>query len=122
MPANTMGVNSAIEIRVGTSFNNNANTKTLTVRFGGQSVIATGFSTSQTGYVFRLVANRNASNAQILNLPAGSPNYTATGAANIAPTILTIDTTQDVVIDVFGTLTNSADNIRLELFEILLIP
>jgi hypothetical protein len=110
LPANAMRENGVCRITADFSYPNNANGKTLRVRFGGQLVHSTAQTATGSLAGIWTVFNRGAQQSQITS--SNGMTGIGTSAGNAAP--LTVDTTQPVAIAFSGQLANAADWIELE--------
>lgn len=123
IPANAMGVNGILRVHTTWSYSNNANVKTLKVRFGGIGG-TTYFNTTTTTtatfkHVFQL-ANRGVANSQVAGTSSGSTAgiwSSSTGAVVTS----NVDTTAETTLVFTGQLANSADNIILEAYLVELL-
>jgi hypothetical protein len=110
-----MGPNDHLQIECMWSMTNNANSKTMRVRFGGTSFVSLAVTTNATYRFAYTIANRNSTSSQI---GGASPAYAGSAAANITGTI---DTTSARDLVFAGLLANSADSIALEGYRVELI-
>lgn len=122
VPANSMGANGRLRITTWWSYTNNANNKTLRVRFNGisgtafQTVVVT---TTASSFLQININNNNATNAQ-KNVAANSSG----GVGSTASAFVTaaIDTTATVVVSITGQPASGGDTITLESYLVELIP
>lgn len=116
VPADTLGSFGAVEIVGLAAWPNNANNKTLATRFGGSTVLSTD-STTTLGMTVRKKVQNRATNAQVIHAVAETGAAVAT-----SPSLLAIDTTADVVVDVAGTMAVATDYMVLESFSVEFLP
>lgn len=120
VPASAMGANGRLRIRAFFTTNNNANNKTVRVRFSGASgtifAVAT-FSTITDSQIECHIANRNATNSQIGNALNSYGASAETGAAQTGA----IDTTAATTVVITGQKANSGDTITLESYSVELM-
>lgn len=121
LAADAMGINGSIFAYFTGYNNNNANTKTYRLRFGGMSGTAhvavintTNIGTSP----IRTIANDSSASSQ----KSQTGNYSGVGGTTTALVTGAIDTTAAVDIVITLQLGNSGDNISLEMWEIWLRP
>lgn len=118
IPANTLGVSGTLVIRVALSLTNNANGKTLRVRFGGTQFLSLSVSSFASHNSETRIQNRNATNSQI-----APPNIsTIWGGTTSAVVTGSVDTTLDQAITITGQLTNAADSFTVESVIVEVIP
>lgn len=114
IPAGVMGLNGVLRVTTLWSYPNNANTKTLRVRFGGLAgtVIATQAATTTASYqeTFTL-GNRNAANSQVGNAANLSGKVGGTSSALITAAV---DTAAAVDLVFTAQCGNATDTITLE--------
>lgn len=113
VPANAMGPNGVLRVTTYWSHTNNANTKTLRTKFGGATLVSPAPTASSTSRHLIEVANRNATNSQIVP-PNALATSSAFGASGTAFSTFAIDTTAAQNITLTGQLANAADTITLE--------
>jgi hypothetical protein len=116
VPANAMGAFGAVEVAALGAWPNNANNKTFAARFGGSTVLST-VATTTLGMTVRKKVQNRATNAQVIHAAAETGAAVAT-----SPSLLAIDTTADVVVDVAGTMAVATDYLVLESFSVELVP
>lgn len=119
LPGNALGTNGQVEIMVLVSWTNNANTKTLRVKFGAMVLQNTGLSGNASQQVLLRVANRNSAASQVA-FPS-SPSGLGSGGA-VAPTTGTVDTTANVDITITGQLGVGTDTMTLESYIMRVTP
>lgn len=110
LPANSLGANGCVRITCVYSYTNSSNTKTTTVKLGGQVVMNFGNTTTASIRLQTEIHNRNATNSQVLNA-AGGVNWGQTGGS---PTTLSLDTTSNLSLTFNCQLANSGETIALE--------
>lgn len=118
IPANAMGLNGRVLVNALYSMTNNANAKTLRIRWGGigGSIMASaGLSSVATWRAQAEWANRAATNSQV-----GGPNNTnaSFNASSSAATTATQDTTTAITVVLTAQLANSADTATLEHYSV----
>lgn len=116
IPANAMGANGRVEIEVLWSATNNANVKTARAKFGATTILSTALTSNASLRISNFVANRNATNSQIIGANTG----TGFGASTSAVVTAAIDTTAAVNITITAQLANAADTMTLEAYRVLL--
>lgn len=116
VPANTLGSFGAVEIAALGAWPNNANNKTFAARFGGSTVLST-VATTTLGMTLRKKVQNRATNAQVIHAAAETGAAVAT-----SPSLLAIDTTADVVVDVAGTMAVATDYMVLESLSVEHVP
>ncbi len=115
IPAGTMGLNSLVRISAVATVAGATAGKLITARFGGQALATSQTATAAVIYATWLVWNNGALNAQKYTnaTSAGVPIQTNAGALATA----TVNTANDVVVDVTGTFgagTTASETIVLE--------
>ena len=116
VPANAMGPNGVLRITTHWSYTNSANTKTLSVRFGGVSgtqYLANNVSTSATSRDQRHIHNVNTANSQKGGM-VGAVSVGGWGSNANVPVTSTLDTTTAKDIVISGLLANAGDTVTLE--------
>jgi len=116
MPANTMGINSALRFTYNISNNNNANVKTFRIKFGGSNIVSFSNASTVSASGSRTLSNRNASNAQVASFVASSSSGVGTSTTGVLT--LAIDTTANVDIVATSQLATAGDNQNLNLLVI----
>lgn len=117
IPGGTIGINGQVEIEVLVSVTNNANTKTLRVKFGATTYVTQALPSVASAQYRQRIANRGVANSQVaLILPASFGSTTA------ALTTSAVDTSADVVVAITGQLGTSTDTITLESYRIIVYP
>lgn len=116
VPANMLGQFGAVEIAALGAWPNNANNKTFAARFGGSTVLSTVATTTLGMTLRKKVQNRNTA-LQVIHAAAETGAAVAT-----SPSLLTVDTTADVVVDVAGTMAVATDYMVLESLSVELVP
>jgi hypothetical protein len=113
IPGGVMGPNGRLEVKMLTGQTNNSNSKTLRVRLGGVQIMNTAAAVTSTASHERVLAvtNRNDTGAQIAG-PATGANMP--GTSTVAVAAYTLDTTADLLLEIEGQLTNTADELALE--------
>lgn len=118
VPANAMGASGRVDIVTRFSATNNANTKTLRIKFGGTQIVSNGVTTPVWGRQRVSVANRGATNLQ--DGFGDFINGLAALAAQTAPAA--VDTTASVDITITGQCAVGTDTITLESYQVILYP
>jgi hypothetical protein len=118
VPGGAMGASGSIRITALVTCTNNANVKTLTFKYGGQSFGAVSLANQLSGHVQVTIRNRTAA-TQISWLNGGSAYGVTTAAVT---TTRAIDTTVAQDATITGTLANGADTLTLEGFTVELLP
>lgn len=106
--ASSMALNGSLRCNGRTAMNNTANTKTLTLTFGGTTVIAFGQTSVTNSGVLVLGRNRGVANKQVW------PGLAAENQTNNNNVYSAIDTTSNQNLAFLLTLTTAADFITLE--------
>lgn len=115
MPANTMGANDIIDIDALWSYTNSANTKTLSLKFGGTAFNSVAVTTSARNQTKAIIRAANSTSSQVgTALAVASPYQAATAAAITAA----VDTTAPVTIEVTGTKASAGETLSLLGFSI----
>lgn len=114
IPGGAMGLNGVVELVTYWTHTNNANAKTLHVRFGGtggtlflNAAVASQASTRS----LTLFSNRNSASSQV---GFAAANTIGLGNAGGAAVTATVDTSADQQLLVRATLANGADTVQLE--------
>lgn len=119
IPANSMGKNGIIEVRLLWSYTNSSNTKTFIHKLatvsgliGGQFIAGNqAVTTTASSQGLLITRNNNATNAQISWAANPGVPFSTTGAALIAGSI---DTTQDVYVNISALLASAAETVTLQ--------
>lgn len=116
IPAGTLGRNGAVEYCGFFSYNSTAGAKVSKVLFGGGTVVSSS-ATTTTGITVRKRVQNRAANSQVIQASL------ETGATvSVAPTLLAIDTTADVVAAFAGQVAVATDYLILEAWSIQALP
>lgn len=118
IPAGAMGPNGQVEIETLWSMPNNANNKTVKIKFGATAVQTIVLTTVLSAQYRARVSNRGATNSQV----AASTAISGLGSIAAAAITPAIDTTAAVAITILGTVANAADTITLESYIVKLFP
>lgn len=118
IPAKAMGANGSVRVTLLASANNNANTKTLRVKFGGTTFHQTNLTTQLSRQAIVIIRNRNSESSQVGNPVA----FDGIGAASAVVITSAVDTTADVTLLITGQLANGADDMHLEGYTIEVCP
>lgn len=116
IPAGAMGNNGHVEVEALLSCTNNANAKTMRLKFGATTVFSSNFANQTAGQPRRRIANRNAPASQVTVAATAFPDSGFSGA----PLTSTEDTAQAVTLAITGQLANVADTITLESYLVTL--
>lgn len=113
LPAGTLGPNGWVEIEALWSHTNNANNKTLRIKFGGTNYFSLAVTTGDMDRAVAKVQNRNNVGSQV-----GGP-ANRRGFEN-GSTVITsgVNTSADVTILITGQLANAADAVNLESYSV----
>jgi hypothetical protein len=113
IPANALGANGRVAIVFGVT---QTSSQTLKLKLGGTTLFTV--ATAATTYELNGgIANRGAANSQRFDfIQVGVSNASVTGQLGTAA----IDTTASVDITITGTLTNAANSITLESYQVIL--
>jgi hypothetical protein len=117
IPGNSMGLSGAIRVTTQWSMTNNANSKTLNIKYAGTAYLASTLASNASARIQSQWQNRNATNSQVGNSTIQG-NFS--GNANAAITTA-VDSTADQNITLTGQLANAADTITLESYLVELI-
>lgn len=122
IPADVMGANGTIDVETVWSYTNNANNKTLRVRFGGVSgtqYLSNIVTTSVAVRDFRSIVNRNSKSSQV-----GSHNtgVLAGGWGSNSAAVMTssVNTANAVDLVISGQLAIGTDTVTLEYYKVTL--
>lgn len=122
IPANALGPNGVLRITTAWSFTNNANNKTLRVRFSGIGGTAylSAVKTVEVGVdVFQVIANRGVTNSQHGHGIQGNSTGSISVNGNISSAV---DTTAATNLVITGQKATGTDVLTLESYLIELIP
>lgn len=78
VPGGTIGTNGSLRISTQFTCTNNANTKTLRIKFGGVTLLSTSAVNAAGAVQFLKIANRDSVSAQISGVVASGPSGTIT--------------------------------------------
>ena len=123
IPANAMGINGRVRIMCSFTFNNNANSKTLRVRFGGIGgtiLYGPARSTTLASSYFLEHANRGVANSQVSSVALEMATTGAVTGGNVITSA--IDTTASTTIVFTGQKAVAGDTLTLESYMVELIP
>lgn len=118
IPANTLGANGALFIETHWAFTNNANTKTLRLRFsgiGGTAIFSQGATTQQTGWARTMMANRGVTNSQFAS---SIITYVGNTIGNSIGSTAAIDTTAATTLVISGQKATAGDTLTLEGYSV----
>lgn len=123
IPAGALGLNGSIRINSGWSFTNNANSKTMRIRFSGAAgtayMSAAGFTTQVSMQADTFFGNRNSASSQV-----GGTGRISTGAGTFFTTALTtsaVDTTVDTTVVLSAEKASAGDTVTLEWYSVVLV-
>lgn len=119
IPAGLLGKNGQLEVQTLWKYTNNANTKTLRVRFGGTSILVISATATQTQQAHARVANANSESSQVCFSPTNTSGFAATSAD---VTTMSVDTAQAVSLTFTAQLANAADTIELRSYIVRVFP
>jgi hypothetical protein len=122
IPAGAMGANGSIEVDTVFSYTNNANLKTLRVRFGGVSgteYLVNNVTTTVSARDSRLIANRNSASSQVGGYSVGILSGGWGGNGNAAITSA-VNTANAVDLVISGQLASAGDTVTLEGYTVTL--
>lgn len=110
IPGGLIGPDGVLQVLPLVSLTNNANTKTITVKLGATTIFtATGLASSAGAQ--QVVLMRNIGSEAVQRTLSGGSSGVGTSTSLLSTTV---DTSADVVLNVYVKLSNSADTIRLE--------
>lgn len=116
VPANLLGSFGSVDVTAFLSYNSTAGAKVGKVRIGGSTVVSSS-ATTTTGLTIRKRIQNRATNSQVIQASL------ETGATvSVAPTLLAVDTTADVQVDVVGQVAVATDYIILESLSVEVLP
>lgn len=116
IPANLLGQFGSVDVTAFLSYNSTAGAKVGKVRFGAGTVVSSS-ATTTNGIVVRKRVQNRATNSQVIQAALETGATIAT-----APTLLAIDTTADVQVDVVGQVAVATDYIILESLSVEVLP
>lgn len=118
--ANAMGANGSIRGRAFFTYTNNANSKTLRIKFGGTTILAIARTTQLSSYFDFTISNRGATNSQATIGPSGfhGDNTITTFST---PTTSAIDTTASTTVVLEVQKATAGDTITLESYQFDLV-
>lgn len=118
IPANTLGANGRLQVMAQWSWPNNANTKTVRVRFGGTQFMSAAATTSLQGNFIVAIANRNSTSSQVGTNQVGQ--LAGTNVNAVVTGALATTSSQDITItEQLGT---GTDTVTLESYQVLVWP
>lgn len=122
IPANSIGVNGSFHITMLIStLNNNANAKTVRVKFNGNTVCS-GVTVSTLSYqTYSIIRNRNSASSQVAMYFASAASGGFATGTGTAPSTFTINTAADITVTVTIQNGTGTDTVSLEAFEILAV-
>jgi len=114
LPANSLNpVNGKLEFFISGNHNNSAGTKTYDVTVGGTVITSAAPTTSQGIRIAGYFRNEGQANKQWTQGTSINTQWFSGGTTVVTPTELSKDTTQDLVIQIRGTLANATDNMMI---------
>jgi hypothetical protein len=119
IPAGQIGPNGQVAVEVLWSYTNSANNKTLTVRFGGQSIQTYVVTTTANSRSSHRVSNRNNAASQTAFNAFTTGGFGTSATALLA---LTVNTAQAVDIVFEAQLSNTGETITLESYQVVVWP
>lgn len=118
VPAYSLGTKGRLRVTTTWTFNNTADNKIISVKFGASTFFSTTITTNMSGRWLTELQNRNATNSQIGGTGSGNSSFgTIPGAVFTAA----VDTTADVNITLVGKKTVAGDTCTLEAYAVELI-
>jgi hypothetical protein len=119
IPAGQIGANGQVLVEVLWSYTNSANNKTLTVRFGGQSIQTYIVTTTANSRSSHRVSNRNNAASQTAFNAFTTGGFGVSATALLALTVNTANAT-DIVFE--AQLSNTGETITLESYQVIVWP
>ena len=124
VPANVMGTNGVLRIRFFFTYTNNANSKTLRLRYSsisGGTPIAVARTTQLASFFEVQIANRNATNSQVHTGITGTHgDGTITTYSGVSTTA--VDTTAATTLVITAEKATGTDTVTLESYSVELMP
>lgn len=122
IPANSIGANGSFHIiMLISTLNNNANAKTIRVKFNGTTVCQ-GVTVSTLSYqTYSMLHNRNSASAQVAMYYASAASGGFAVGTGTAPSIFTINTAADIEVTVTIQNAVGTDTVSLEAIQILAV-
>ena len=119
VPANAMGPNGRIELKVRWSFTGANGTKAMKVKLAGVTIANNGSAPTRTGYrQFVEIQNRASASLQF----AAVENADNTAAQAYSTVTSAVDTAANQDVTITAQLANAADTVTLESFQVILYP
>jgi hypothetical protein len=119
IPGGSMGPNGSLRISPLWSYTNSANTKTLRIKFAGNTCYSSTPTTSAGLQAYFTIRNNNSASAQSA---IGTGTSSGSGGSSTAVVSLTVDTSLDQVVVITGQLASAAENISLLGYSVEVIP
>lgn len=121
IPANSIGTNGSFHITMLIGQTNNANVKTVRVKFNG-TIIAQGSTVSCACYqTYSIIRNRNSLSSQVsMYGPSAASGSFASGTSGTIP-VYSFNTAADITVTVTIQNATGTDTVSLEAFEILAV-
>lgn len=119
IPAGLLGVNGSLRVVSTLSLTNNANSKTLRIRYGGTPFITNFPSGSASSGTDATVSNRGAANSQVASF--GSSAYSG-GNATSSVSTGAVDSTANQDVTVTMQLGTGTDTVTLERYRVEVLP
>ncbi len=110
IPAGAMGPNGQIEITSLWQSTSSANNKTFKVNFGASTAWTATVTTTSAEQAYTRVANRNATNSQVVWINAGGYG----SGTNASVVTFAVNSASAVTVNLTGTLANTGETITLE--------
>ncbi len=121
VPANAVGTNGYVVVFISFTQTNNANSKTIRVRFGGSAGTAHfDANLANTAYLARLVYVANTNSATAQRGGSSLSNTVGFGAGSSTPVTSTVDTTASWDIVISGQKAVSGDTLTLSQYHVLI--
>lgn len=117
IPGGMLGANGMLKITPVFSATNNVNTKTMRVRFAGNSLVAQGAASFASAQLMAQIRNRNSLSSQGT---FNALNGFGTSASSFSASA--VDTSVDQVVTITGTLAVTTDTLTLEGYTVEVLP
>lgn len=112
IPAGMIGVNGTVRVSALFTCTNSANSKTMTIDFGGSNVLTFAGTALASIELFKYIRNRTATSQIVTN------SALVGSSSSVTLTTLNIDTTAAVTLTLNGQLASAAETITLEGYTI----
>lgn len=122
IPANSIGENGSFHITMLIGSTNNANAKTVRVKFNGNVVGFGSIVSAQCYQSYFIIRNRNSLSSQVsMYSQSGASGSFASGTTAGLPTTYAINTAADITVTVTIQNATGSDTVSLDAFEILAV-